>query len=74
VLGVVAGCTLIGMAAIGIQHTYEFSHLKGRGLTAGEIATLVGYAVLMIGVCLTACVVPTMRALRVQPTEALRAE
>ena len=74
VLGVVAGCTLIGLAAIGIQHTYEFSYLKGRGLTAGEIAMLVGYAILMIGVCMTACVVPTVRALRVQPTEALRAE
>ena len=74
VLGVVAGCVLIGLASIGIQHTYEFSYLKGRGLTAGEIATLVGYAILMIGVCMTACVVPTVRALRVQPTEALRAE
>jgi ABC-type lipoprotein release transport system permease subunit len=28
----------------------------------------------MLGVCLLACVVPTIRALRVQPTEALRAE
>ena len=48
--------------------------MKGRGLTAGEIAMLIGYAILMVGVCLLACVVPTMRALRVQPTEALRAE
>jgi ABC-type lipoprotein release transport system permease subunit len=35
---------------------------------------LLGYAILMFGVCMLACVVPTMRALRVQPTEALRAE
>jgi len=34
----------------------------------------VGYAVFMLGVCLLACVVPTRRALGVQPTEALRAE
>ena len=74
VVGVVAGTTLIGLAAIGIQHTTEFAAFKGRGLTAGEIAMLVGYAILMVGVCMTACVVPTMRALRVQPTEALRAE
>jgi putative ABC transport system permease protein len=45
-----------------------------RALTLGEIALLSGYAVLMLGVCTLACVVPTVRALRVQPTEALRAE
>jgi ABC-type lipoprotein release transport system permease subunit len=35
---------------------------------------LAGYAILMLAVCALACIVPTMRALRVQPTEALRAE
>jgi putative ABC transport system permease protein len=48
--------------------------LKGRGLTIGVIAALIGYAILMVGVCMLACVVPTMRALRVQPTGAVRAE
>jgi ABC-type lipoprotein release transport system permease subunit len=43
-------------------------------LTLGDVALLVGYAMLMVGVCTLACVVPTLRALRVQPTEALRAE
>lgn len=38
------------------------------------VMLLVGYAVLMLGVCMLACVVPTVRTLRVQPTEALRAE
>jgi ABC-type lipoprotein release transport system permease subunit len=33
-----------------------------------------GYSVLMMGVCLLACIVPTRRALRVEPTEALRGE
>jgi putative ABC transport system permease protein len=37
-------------------------------------ATFIPYAVFMFGVCLLACIVPTLRALRVQPTEALRAE
>jgi ABC-type antimicrobial peptide transport system permease subunit len=74
VVGVVAGSILIALAAIGLQQTQEFAGMKGRGLTAGEIAMLIGYAILMVGVCLLACVVPTMRALRVQPTEALRAE
>jgi ABC-type lipoprotein release transport system permease subunit len=31
-------------------------------------------AVLVMGACALACVVPTRRALKVQPTEALRAE
>lgn len=74
VLGVVAGTTLIALAAIGMQRTTEFSAIEPRGLTAGEIAMLIGYAILMVGVCMLACVVPTIRALRVQPTEALRAE
>jgi putative ABC transport system permease protein len=72
-LGVVAGTTLIALAAIGILHNREFGFTP-RGLTAGEIAMLIGYAILMLGVCMLACVVPTIRALRVQPTEALRAE
>jgi ABC-type lipoprotein release transport system permease subunit len=40
--------------------------------TAKELLTLGAYAVLMAVVCLIACVVPTRRALSVQPTEALR--
>jgi putative ABC transport system permease protein len=38
------------------------------------VALLVAYAVLMLGVCLLACVVPTRRALGIEPTEALRME
>ena len=73
-LGVIAGSVLIAVAAIGVQHTEEFAGIQPRGLTVEEIALLVGYAILMLGVCALACVVPTLRALRVQPTEALRAE
>ncbi len=69
-----AGTALIGVAAIAMQQTQEFAGQAGRGLTIGEIAALIGYAILMVGVCMLACVVPTIRALRVQPTEALRAE
>jgi ABC-type lipoprotein release transport system permease subunit len=39
-----------------------------------EAATIIGYATAMLGVCLRACVVPPRRALRIQPTEALRAD
>jgi predicted permease len=73
-LGVIAGIVFIGVAAIALQHTTQFRGAEPRGLTFGEIALLMGYAVLMLGVCMLACVVPTLRALRVQPMEALRVE
>jgi hypothetical protein len=73
-LGVIAGSVLIAVAAIGVQHTEEFAGIQPRGLTVEEIALLVVYAIVMLGVCALACVVPTLRALRVQPMEALRAE
>jgi hypothetical protein len=38
------------------------------------LAILLGYAAAMTAVCLSACIVPTMRALRVEPTEALGAD
>lgn len=41
--------------------------LQGAGL-------LVAYMVVMMGVCMLACVVPTRRALKIEPTEALRAD
>jgi hypothetical protein len=40
--------------------------------TAKQLLTLGAYTTLMTVVCLIACVVPTRRALAVQPTEALR--
>jgi len=73
-LGVIAGIVLIIVAATAAGKSTQF---KGTGvgvLTLGDAAVLVGYAILMVGVCTLACVVPTLRALRVQPTEALRAE
>jgi putative ABC transport system permease protein len=73
-VGVIAGSVLIAVAAIALQQTQEFAGMKGRGLTFGEVGLLIGYAILMLGVCMLACVVPTLRALRVQPTEAMRAE
>ena len=73
-LGVIAGTVLIAVAAIAVQYTTEFEGIQPRGLTVGEITLLVGYAILMLGVCALACIVPALRALRVQPMEALRAE
>ncbi|MDQ3880667.1 MAG: ABC transporter permease, partial [Chloroflexota bacterium] len=73
-LGVIGGIVLIAVAAIGVQNTEQFAGTDIGGLTAGDALVLAGYAILMLGVCMLACVVPTVRALRVQPTEALRAE
>ncbi|HEX8212200.1 MAG TPA: ABC transporter permease [Longimicrobium sp.] len=64
-LGVAAGGAVIAVAALASS---------GGGFTASQVALLLCYAAFMLGVCLLACVVPTRRALRVEPTEALRAE
>jgi putative ABC transport system permease protein len=64
-LGVLAGGMLIGVAAVA---------LSGGGFSLAQVGALVAYACLMLAVCSLACVVPTWRALRVEPTEALRAE
>ena len=41
-------------------------------LSFAQFAIVVAYAIFMLGVCLLACVVPTRRALSVEPTVALR--
>ena len=72
--GVIAGSVLIAVASLGVRRTTQFEGTMPPGLTLGDIALLTAYAVFMLGVCMLACVVPTVRALRVQPTEALRVE
>lgn len=72
-LGIISGRGLIASERWFAMRTIEFSSLVRTDLTTGEVATLIVYAILMVGVML-ACAVPTMRALRAQPTEARRAE
>ena len=43
-------------------------------LTPRAVALIVGYGLVMLGVCLLGCVVPTRRALAIEPTIALRTE
>ena len=64
-IGVVSGGALIAAGAFA---------LAVGGLSLSQLAMLVAYAGLMLAICLLACIVPTHRALRVEPTEALRSE
>ncbi|MDF1503688.1 ABC transporter permease [Roseisolibacter sp. H3M3-2] len=72
-LGIAGGAALIAVGAHVLARTYQFQHWP-RGFSLGQVALLVGYAAGMLGVCLLACVVPTRRALRVQPMTAMRVE
>jgi putative ABC transport system permease protein len=62
-LGLVAGTLLVAFLT---------GMLKGQLPSANQVLMLVGYTLLMTAVCFIACVVPTYRALAVEPTEALR--
>jgi ABC-type antimicrobial peptide transport system permease subunit len=64
-LGVLAGTFVTGLLAYG---------LNGMAVSPRGAAMVAAYAVLMLAVCLMACIVPTRRALAVEPTEALRAD
>jgi putative ABC transport system permease protein len=73
--GVAVGVTLVSVAAFFlVGHQPDGNPRTGDGLTLVHVALLVTHAVLMLGVCLLACVVPTRRALRVEPTVAMRVE
>jgi len=41
-------------------------------LSVAQLAMLAAYGLVMLGICLLACIVPTRRALSVEPTVALR--
>ena len=69
-LGVLAGSALITLA--GSIET-NLPGLTGQ-LSIRQLAILAAYGVVMFGVCLLACIVPTRRALSVEPTVALRTE
>jgi predicted permease len=70
--GVAVGGILIALAAEALAHS-EMSN-AGTGFSLALLAQLIAYGSLMFGVCLLACIVPTRRALSVEPTESLRAE
>jgi putative ABC transport system permease protein len=61
-MGVVAGGGLTAALALAVS----------GGVSAMGATLVAAYAALMLGICLLACIVPTRRALRIEPTEALR--
>lgn len=65
VLGVLAGGVLTWVLSTGTLRD---------GVWVRTALLAAGYSVLMLGVCLLACIVPTRRVLRVEPTEALRSD
>lgn len=71
-LGIVVGTAIIVTAATMIKYT----ELPGSesDLTLKAMAMIIGYGVLMLGVCMLGCVVPTRRVLNIEPTIALRTE
>jgi putative ABC transport system permease protein len=79
-LGVLAGGVLIGIGAFALAGAFPVSEsgvMSGSEGVARQVlrmALFLGYITLMFGVCLLACIVPTRRALGVEPTEALRAQ
>ena len=73
-LGVMTGITVIAVITALFPYSDGPGAGEAEGLTAAAIAMQAGYAVLMFGVCMLACVVPTRRALNVEPTVALRTE
>lgn len=74
-LGIVAGSVLVALGTLmAAGSDFPGADRLSGGVSLAQMALLVGYATLMLGVCLLACVVPTRRALGVEPTVALRME
>jgi ABC-type antimicrobial peptide transport system permease subunit len=64
-LGIVVGAVLTAVAFVTI---FEGTPSVNEG------AMMVGYALVMMAICLLACVVPVHRALNVAPAEVLRGD
>jgi putative ABC transport system permease protein len=71
-VGIVVGTAIVFTAASLIKYT-EFPGSESD-LTLEGMAMIIGYGIVMLGVCMLACLVPTRRALDIEPTIALRTE
>jgi ABC-type antimicrobial peptide transport system permease subunit len=68
-LGIVADTAIIFTLATMIKYT-EFPGSESD-LTLQAMAMIIGYGIVMLGVCMLGCVVPTRRALNIEPTMVL---
>lgn len=73
-IGVLAGILFIAFVTVMYPYSDGPGAAAAGGLTLRAMAMQAGYAIVMIGVCMLACVVPTRRALSIEPTTALRTE
>jgi putative ABC transport system permease protein len=71
-LGVVVGTAIVFIGAMLTRDSELPGSENDLGLVG--VAMIVGYGMVMLGVCMLGCVVPTRRALNVEPTIALRTE
>jgi ABC-type lipoprotein release transport system permease subunit len=61
-------------AGVVVGGIFAFVIASANGITLGLGFGVAGYALIMLGVCLLACLVPVRRILKVDPIGALRAE
>ena len=73
-IGVVAGGALAGLFLVYMTTCQDGVCGDVTVVTPARVVLLLLYSMMILGVCLLACVVPTRRALGVEPVDALRAE
>jgi putative ABC transport system permease protein len=64
-LGIATGASVIGILFVG---------MSGGSLSLSRVGLLAAYSLMMMSICLLACVIPTRRALRIQPIDALKSD
>jgi hypothetical protein len=70
--GIAVGTVIVFAVATLLKYT-EFPGSE-TDLTLQDMAMIVAYGIVMLAVCMLGCVVPTRRALKIEPTIALRTE